>query len=91
MGKSYVGIPEPSRQSSLTSRHVSTNGDELQIFARNPLVAIVPALNRAGITTLQDLATPNSKLVLANPAVPVGNCARQALAPIQVQGRRRTP
>jgi molybdate transport system substrate-binding protein len=50
-----------------------------QAFARNLLVVIVPAANRAGINTLQDLAKPNSKLVLANSAVPVGNYARQAL------------
>jgi molybdate transport system substrate-binding protein len=51
-----------------------------RIFARNLLVVIVPANNPAGIHTLQDLARPKIKLVLANKAVPVGNYSRQALA-----------
>jgi molybdate transport system substrate-binding protein len=50
-----------------------------QIFARNLLVVVVPAKNTAGIQTLQDLAKPNSKLVLTNKEVPVGNYTRQAL------------
>ena len=50
-----------------------------QIFARNLLAVVVPSTNRAGITTLQDLAKPNLKLVLANKDVPAGGYARQAL------------
>jgi molybdate transport system substrate-binding protein len=41
-------------------------------FVRNRLVVIYPADNPAGLTTLQDLAQPGLKLVLAAPAVPVG-------------------
>ena len=52
---------------------------EPRIFARNLLVVVVPATNRAGIKTLQDLAKPNLKLVLTHKDVPVGNYARQAL------------
>ena len=51
-----------------------------QVFARNRLVVIVPAANPAGITTLEDLARPGVKLVLAQPDVPVGFYAREALA-----------
>src|SRR5512142_2421235 len=40
-------------------------------FARNRLVLIVPADNPAKITTLQDLAKPGIKLVVAAQGVPV--------------------
>jgi molybdate transport system substrate-binding protein len=56
-----------------------TISGEPQIFARNLLVVIVPANNPAGIKTLQDLAKPKLKLVLASKDVPVGNYSRQAL------------
>ena len=41
-------------------------------FVRNQLVVITPADNPAEITTLQDLAKPGIKLVLAAAEVPVG-------------------
>ncbi|MBC8163993.1 MAG: molybdate ABC transporter substrate-binding protein [Roseiflexaceae bacterium] len=41
-------------------------------FVRNRLVVITPKDNPAGITTLQDLAKPGLKLILADAAVPVG-------------------
>ena len=44
-------------------------------FVRNRLVVIYPVDNPAGITTLQDLAKPGLKLVLAAPEVPVGGYA----------------
>jgi molybdate transport system substrate-binding protein len=56
-----------------------TISGEPQIFARNLLVVVVPAHNPAGIKTLQDLAKPKLKLVLASKDVPVGNYSRQAL------------
>mgnify|MGYP003288461392 CR=1 FL=1 len=56
-----------------------TISGEPQIFARNPLVVVIPADNPAGIKTLQDLAKPKLKLVLASKDVPVGNYSRQAL------------
>jgi molybdate transport system substrate-binding protein len=56
-----------------------TISGEPQIFARNQLVVVVPANNPAGIKTLQDLAKPKLKLVLASKDVPVGNYSRQAL------------
>lgn len=43
-----------------------------QPFALNRLVVIVPADNHAGITTLQDLAKPGHKVILAAAEVPVG-------------------
>jgi molybdate transport system substrate-binding protein len=49
------------------------------VFARNVLIVIVPESNDAGIETLQDLATPGIKLVLANADVPVGGYSRTFL------------
>jgi molybdate transport system substrate-binding protein len=53
--------------------------DAVQIFLTNKLVVILPADNPAGITTLEDLAKPGIKLVLAAEEVPLGKYARQAL------------
>lgn len=50
---------------------------EPQIFTRNRLVVITPA--DGGIRGLEGLAEPGSRLVLADPEVPVGNYAREAL------------
>lgn len=49
------------------------------IFVQNRLVLIIPKNNPANISTLQDLANPGVKLVLAQEQVPVGNYARQSL------------
>ena len=43
-----------------------------QTFAGNRLVVIFPQDNPAGLVTLQDLARPGLKIVLADKAVPVG-------------------
>jgi molybdate transport system substrate-binding protein len=48
-----------------------------QIFALNRLVVVVPA-SGGPVDSLQDLAKPGVKIDLAQPAVPVGNYARQA-------------
>ncbi len=50
-----------------------------QVFLNNKLVVIVPTDNPAGLETLEDIAKPGIKLVLAAEEVPVGNYARQAL------------
>lgn len=41
-------------------------------FAHNRLIIVAPGDNPAGLATLQDLATPGVKVVLAADAVPVG-------------------
>jgi len=46
-----------------------------QTFVRNRLVVVVPTNNPAQLKTLQDLAKPGLKLVLAAQAVPVGQYA----------------
>jgi molybdate transport system substrate-binding protein len=50
-----------------------------QIFANNRLVVVVPADNPGGVETLQDLAQPGLKLVLAAEDVPVGTYSRDYL------------
>ena len=47
-----------------------------KVFAQNVLVVITPKNNRANITTLQDLAKPGIKLVLAATSVPAGQYAQ---------------
>ena len=54
--------------------------DTSQIFLTNSLLVILPANNPANIQTLQDLARPGIKLVLAAEEVPAGKYARQVLA-----------
>jgi molybdate transport system substrate-binding protein len=48
-------------------------------FAANRLVLIVPRSNRAGITSVYDLARLDAKIVLAAPSVPAGSYARAVL------------
>ena len=50
-----------------------------KIFLTNQLVVILPKENPAGITSLEDLAEPGLKLVLAAEEVPAGRYARQIL------------
>lgn len=50
-----------------------------QPFVRNRLVVIVPGDNLGGVTTLQDLAKPDLKIVLAAAEVPVGGYSLQFL------------
>jgi molybdate transport system substrate-binding protein len=54
--------------------------DEPAVFATNRVVVIVPASNPAGIRTIADIARPGVKLVIGEPAVPIGAYTRAALA-----------
>lgn len=49
------------------------------VFARNRLVVIAPVKNPAGLQSLQDLARPGVKLVLAAAEVPVGKYSLEFL------------
>jgi len=49
-------------------------------FARNRLVVIYPKANPGGLATLQDLAKPGLKIVLADKSVPVGGYALDFLS-----------
>jgi molybdate transport system substrate-binding protein len=48
-------------------------------FATNTLVLIVPKSNPAGIRKVDDLAKPGVKIVVGDPAVPVGSYTRTVL------------
>jgi len=50
-----------------------------QDFATNKLTVVLPAGNPGNVQTLEDLARPNLKLILADSSVPAGNYARQIL------------
>ncbi len=50
-----------------------------QVFLTNILVVILPPANPANVQTLQDLAKPGLKVVLADVSVPAGKYARQIL------------
>ncbi len=50
-----------------------------RVFLTNRLVVILPPKNLAGLSSLQDLARPGLKLVLAAEPVPAGVYARQVL------------
>jgi len=50
-----------------------------KIFLTNQLVIVLPASNPGKLTTLNDLAKPGIKVVLAAKEVPVGNYALQVL------------
>jgi molybdate transport system substrate-binding protein len=62
---------------AVASGLVSSNA--AQVFLKNELVVVLPAENPGAIQTLEDLARPRLKLVLAAEEVPVGNYARQSL------------
>jgi molybdate transport system substrate-binding protein len=53
--------------------------DKPVTFTHNQLVVIMPVENPASIETLDDLAKPGLKLILAGAAVPAGRYARQVL------------
>jgi molybdate transport system substrate-binding protein len=53
--------------------------DTPMVFLTNQLVVILPQANPAGIASLEDLAKPGLKLVLAAEEVPAGRYAREVL------------
>jgi molybdate transport system substrate-binding protein len=53
-------------------------------FARNTLVIVTAASNPKHIKTFADLADPNLQVVLADPSVPAGKYAAQALSDAHV-------
>jgi len=61
-------------------RVAADGADAPSIFARNRLVVVLPADNPAAIESLQDLAKPGVKLVLAAESVPAGQYALEFLA-----------
>ncbi len=72
----------------VASRLISA--DAPQIFLTNRLVIITPADNPAGLSTLDDLARPGLKLVLAAKEVPVGMYTRQMLGNVGADFKTQT-
>lgn len=68
------------RQMQATVDGKRVAGDAPQIFARNRLALIYPHDNPAQLQSLQDLARPGVKLVLAAESVPVGQYSLEFLA-----------
>ncbi|MGI8775903.1 MAG: molybdate ABC transporter substrate-binding protein [Acidimicrobiales bacterium] len=54
--------------------------DAPRVFARNKLAIVVPSGNPRGISGLRDLAGDGLAVILADPSVPAGRYAGQALA-----------
>ena len=54
-------------------------------FATTTLVIVVPASNPAGITSYKDLVSKQPKLVIGDPAVPVGAYTEQVLANLGIK------
>jgi len=68
-----------ARQLDLAAKSGRIAPGSAQIFARNRLAVIYPRDNPAAIATLQDLARPGVKVVLAAASVPVGEYALEFL------------
>jgi molybdate transport system substrate-binding protein len=64
--------------------------EEPQSFARNTLAIVVAPGNPKHVTGLADLANPDLSVVLADPSVPVGAYAQQALAKAGVTVKPRS-
>jgi len=54
------------------------------VFATNTVVLIVPRANPAGIHSVYDLTKPGVKLVVGDPAVPIGAYTQKALAALKL-------
>lgn len=67
------------RQMSAAIDSGRIEADAPQIFAGNRLVIVLPGDNPAGVTTLEELAQPGVKIVLAAAEVPAGEYALAAL------------
>lgn len=69
-----------ARQMQVATDSGRIAADASAVFARNDLVLVVPADNPASISSVDDLARPGLKLVLADRSVPVGQYTLDMLA-----------
>lgn len=53
--------------------------DQVQVFARNKLIVILPPNNPAQIQTLADLARPGVQLLIGTPDIPIGSATQSLL------------
>lgn len=73
----FASANERQMQAALGSGRVAAGSP--QTFVRNKLVIVTPVDNPAGLASLQDLAAPGLKLVLAAREVPVGQYSQEFL------------
>jgi molybdate transport system substrate-binding protein len=69
-----------NKQMNVVVKGGEIDSSTVQVFAHNRLVVVIPTSNPGNITTLQDLAKPGKKIVLADKTVPAGQYALQFLA-----------
>jgi molybdate transport system substrate-binding protein len=72
-----LATANPSTMNTATESNL-IDGEPL-VFTGNRLVIVAPSDNPAGISSLDDLATEGTRVVLAAREVPVGNYARTSL------------
>jgi molybdate transport system substrate-binding protein len=68
-----------TKEMDAASRAGVIDAGTVRTFARNRLVVIVPTDNRAKVDSLADLKRPGVKIVVADPAVPVGGYTMRML------------
>lgn len=68
-----------NKQMSVAVTGGQIDSTSIQVFAHNRLVVIIPTSNPGNIHTLQDLAKPGVKIILAASTVPAGQYALQFL------------
>jgi molybdate transport system substrate-binding protein len=68
-----------NKQMSVAVTGGQIDSTSIQVFAHNRLVVVIPTSNPGNIHTLQDLAKPGVKVVLAASTVPAGQYAVQFL------------
>jgi molybdate transport system substrate-binding protein len=73
----FASANERQMEAAITAERVSAGSE--QIFATNRLVIIFPADNPENIESINDLANPDLRLILAAPEVPVGQYAQDFL------------
>lgn len=64
---------------SVTTMNLLERQHEAEVFATNTMQVVVPPDNPAGITTVQDLTEPGTKVVLCQVRVPCGAVATEIL------------
>lgn len=73
----FASANQAEMDALLAGGYISKGTD--QVFLTNRLIVILPAENSLELDSLDDLAAPGTKLVLAAEEVPVGKYARQSL------------
>ena len=74
----FASADQPQMAAVMAAGRVSP--DDVQIFAHNRLVIVLPADNPGNVHALADLARPGLRVVLADASVPVGAYTRTFLA-----------